>query len=221
MVKRLGVAGFRPLLEAGVRVYEWNGPMLHAKTAVADTRWARVGSSNLNAVSWMGNWELDVAVEDEGFAREMEASFEQDLEGATEIVLGPARRLRGHAPAHPASRRRRREGSAVATAGVLRLGNAVGAALGAHRILGPAETGVLVWAGVALFCAALIGALFPRVVLVPIAVVQVWLGVALLLRALRIRRARTEAATGTAHQDQSSTAPAARGGDGERTKTES
>ena len=39
----LSRAGYRPLLEAGVRVYEWNGTMLHAKTAVADGRWARVG----------------------------------------------------------------------------------------------------------------------------------------------------------------------------------
>ena len=39
--------GYRALLESGVRVFEWNGPMLHAKTAVADARWARVGSTNL------------------------------------------------------------------------------------------------------------------------------------------------------------------------------
>jgi len=40
--------GYRALLEAGVRVFEWKGSMLHAKTAVADGRWARVGSTNLN-----------------------------------------------------------------------------------------------------------------------------------------------------------------------------
>ncbi len=56
-VKRLGTAGYRPLLAAGIRVFEWNGPMLHAKTAVADGRWARLGSTNLNVASWMGNWE--------------------------------------------------------------------------------------------------------------------------------------------------------------------
>ena len=44
--------GYRPLLEAGVRVFEWNGTMLHAKTAVADGQWARVGSTNLNLASW-------------------------------------------------------------------------------------------------------------------------------------------------------------------------
>ena len=66
-------AGYRPLLEAGVRVFEWNGSMLHAKTAVADGRWARVGSSNLNLSSWIGNCELDIAIEDQAFARGMEA----------------------------------------------------------------------------------------------------------------------------------------------------
>ena len=65
LMQAISRAGYRPLLEAGVRVFEWNGPMLHAKTAVADARWARVGSTNLNLASWIGNRELDVVVEDE------------------------------------------------------------------------------------------------------------------------------------------------------------
>ena len=73
-----------------MRVFEWNGPMLHAKTAVADGRWARVGSTNLNLASWFGNCELDVAVEDAGFAGQMEAMYRDDLGNATEIVLGLA-----------------------------------------------------------------------------------------------------------------------------------
>ena len=36
VMQSISRAGYRPLLEAGVRVFEWNGPMLHAKTAVAD-----------------------------------------------------------------------------------------------------------------------------------------------------------------------------------------
>ncbi|RBH43483.1 cardiolipin synthase B, partial [Pseudomonas sp. MWU13-2860] len=59
---------YRPLLEAGVRVFEWNGPMIHAKTAVADGRWARIGSTNLNLSSWLVNRELDIALEDETLA---------------------------------------------------------------------------------------------------------------------------------------------------------
>jgi cardiolipin synthase len=190
IVKRLGVAGYRPLLESGVRVFEWNGPMLHAKTAVADGRWARVGSSNLNLSSWMGNWELDVAVEDGGFAAEMEGAFERDLENSTEVVLAPAHGSRRHAPEHHAARRREREGSAVAAAGALRLGSAVGAALGGRRLLGPGEGGVLAWAGVGLLCAALLAALLPHVVLVPVIVVQVWCGGALIAHAIRVRRGK-------------------------------
>ncbi len=72
-------AGYRPLLDAGVRVFEWNGTMLHAKTAVADELWARIGSTNLNIASWMGNYELDVAVEDRGFGAAMAAQYERDL----------------------------------------------------------------------------------------------------------------------------------------------
>jgi cardiolipin synthase len=67
-------AGYRPLLDAGVRVYEWNGTMMHAKTAVADDLWARIGSTNLNVVSWMGNYEMDVAIENRASARSWRSS---------------------------------------------------------------------------------------------------------------------------------------------------
>jgi cardiolipin synthase A/B len=95
ILRPLSQAGFRPLLEAGIRVFEWKGPMLHAKTAVADGRWARVGSSNLNVASWIGNYELDCVVENEPFAAAMEAMYENDLQNATEVVLRPTRRGTG------------------------------------------------------------------------------------------------------------------------------
>ncbi|HEX5708169.1 MAG TPA: phospholipase D-like domain-containing protein, partial [Pyrinomonadaceae bacterium] len=99
LLRPLSRAGYRPLLEAGVRVFEWNGTMLHAKTAVADSHWARVGSTNLNIASWFGNCELDAVVEDEPFAREMEEMYLQDLTNATEVVLDAKHRL--HAPGEP------------------------------------------------------------------------------------------------------------------------
>lgn len=91
VVAGMSRAGYRPLLKAGIRVFEWNGSMLHAKTAVADGQWARVGSSNLNIASWLGNYEIDVAVEDAGFAGQLAAQYERDLQNATEIVLVPRR----------------------------------------------------------------------------------------------------------------------------------
>jgi cardiolipin synthase len=189
IVKRLGTAGYRPLLEAGVRVFEWDGPMLHAKTAVADGRWARVGSSNLNVASWLGNWELDVAVEDEDFAHEMEATFEEDLTHATVVVLGPRFRPLHPRPTRPPERprRRRRELSAVKTAGAMRIGNTVGAALGGYRVLGPAEATLVLAAGAVLVLLAVAALAFPRVVLAPLIVLGLWLGAALLLQAFRLR----------------------------------
>jgi cardiolipin synthase len=196
LVKRLSLAGYRPLLEAGVRIFEWNGSMLHAKTAVADGRWARVGSSNLNVSSWLANWELDVAVEDEGFGQAMELAFEEDLARATEVVLGE-RRVRPRVPRAPSVRARlrgaaprnvRREGAAVSAAGALRLGRAVGAAIRGTRVLGPAEANVLAIAA-ALLLALGAGALaFPRSAAVPVGVALAWLGVTLLVKAVRLRR---------------------------------
>lgn len=75
ILRPLSRAGYRPLLTAGVRVFEWNGTMVHAKTAIADGRWARVGSTNLNITSWFGNCELDAVIEDESFARTMEEMY--------------------------------------------------------------------------------------------------------------------------------------------------
>lgn len=198
LVKRLGVAGYRPLLEAGIRVFEWNGPMLHAKTAVADGRWARVGSTNLNLASWMGNWELDVAVEDAAFAGELERSFEDDLGNATEIVLGSRRHRPPPGPARLVGPRRRREGSAVATAGAIRLGNTAAAALGGYRVLGPMEATLLLAAGAALLAAAALAIAFPWVVLAPVVVVLLWLGVALVLASVRVRRESARAPDGPA-----------------------
>src|SRR5688572_1053836 len=90
---------YRTLLDSGVRIFEWNGSMMHAKTAVADSRWGRIGSTNLNLNSWVGNWELDVAIEDPSVAQTMEAHYERDLENATEIVRPEgARRFRRLTP---------------------------------------------------------------------------------------------------------------------------
>jgi cardiolipin synthase len=187
LLRPLSRAGYRPLLEAGVRVFEWNGSMLHAKTAVADSRWARVGSTNLNVASWLGNCELDVAVEDETFAREMEAMYAKDLEGSTEIVL-THRRMRW-----PSTRRSppggRAGGSAGrAAAGALRLGRAVGAALTNRRLLGAAESQVMAVSGVVLLATAVVAALWPRLVAYPMAAVAGWLAIGLFARARRLWR---------------------------------
>jgi cardiolipin synthase len=187
-VRALSRAGYRPLLEGGVRVFEWNGPMLHAKTAVADGQWARVGSTNLNPASWLGNWELDVAVEDAPFAQAMEAMFLQDLEHATEIVLGARQRVQSTQFPQPRPKRGRRSpGSAGrAMAGALGIGNVVGAAITNRRVLGPAEAKLMATGGLAFLLLMVVTIFWPVLVTFPLTLFGGWLALALFLRAYKL-----------------------------------
>jgi len=188
VLRGLSRAGYRPLLEAGVRVYEWNGTMLHAKTAVADGRWARVGSTNLNLQSWIGNWELDVAVEDEGFAARMEDMYLEDLGRATEITLTDRARVVRRAEAAPALPPRRRGSAGRAAAGAVSIGSAVGAAMTGRRALGPAEARIMDLAGLTLLVLGLVALVWPWVIAAPLAVIAIWLSVSLLVRARTLHR---------------------------------
>jgi cardiolipin synthase len=191
-------AGYRPLMEAGVRVFEWNGSMLHAKTAVADGRWARVGSSNLNAASWLGNWELDVAVEDIAFAHEMEQMYLRDLDGATEILLGERNRIRSvpQSGQQPSASHGARGSAGRLTTGAIRVGNTIGAALANRRVVGPADAKTMAPAGLGLLALAAAALLWPVLLAVPFALLAAWIGVALLIKAWHLhRRSRHRAAS--------------------------
>ena len=193
ILKPLARAGFRRLLRAGVRVFEWNGPMMHAKTAVADGRWARVGSTNLNFLSWFGNYEMDVLAEDAAFALEMERAYLRDLEHATELVLthgavrspDPVRR-----PSAP-----RAGGSApgtTAAAGAAPIEDSVEAAITRRRrALAPVEARLSALAGVVCLALAPLFIFFPRVLAWPFAVLLGWAALALCHKGYRDhRRAR-------------------------------
>ena len=198
VVQKLTRAGYRPLLEAGVRIFEWNGTMIHAKTAVADGRWARVGSSNLNIQSWLGNWELDVAIDDQAFGREMEDVYERDLENATEVVLEqrsrrrtvPSRVTRTRRPERWARRPRTGRTRRAAAAGALRMGRTFGAALTARRSLGAAEAWTLLWGVALLFGLGFVGLKWPKALAYPIGVFLVWVAVSWVIQAGRLLRRR-------------------------------
>ena len=192
-VRPLSRAGYRPLLAAGVRVFEWNGTMLHAKSAVADGVWSRVGSTNLNFSSWVHNWELDVAIEDAEFAKQMSEMYVEDLANSTEIVLA-RNRVRKTAEAAPRPKpRHAASGSANrAAAGALSVGNALGAALTNRRLLGPAESGLLFhFAWIALLV-ALAGFAWPHVIAIPVAIVAAWIGIAMIGKAWSLRSGRQQ-----------------------------
>ena len=163
--------------------------MMHAKTAVVDGEWARVGSTNLNLLSWLGNWELDVIVENSEFSQEMERLYLDDLARSTEIVLHSRRR-------RPVATQRKsrqgsnfKDGSASRTAaGVIRLSYAVGAAITNRRELGPAEAVVMWWGAAALTAFAFVAAYWPRAVAIPIAILCFWLAISVVIRAYKLRK---------------------------------
>lgn len=206
LVGGMSRAGYRPLLEAGVRIYEWEGPMIHAKTAVADGVWARVGSSNQNLASLLGNWELDVAVTDRDFAREMEALFEADLASAVEIRL-----LRSTTPPLPFRDRRsvervlaadpgdeQKPGRAVAREARLRsyrgteaarligrlarAGSVLVRALVGERMIGSEDFGWIAVVALILLALAAVGFVWPRWLAWPAAFFIFWFAVAAIVR---------------------------------------
>lgn len=73
------------LLDRGIRIFEYQGTMMHAKTMVADGIWTTIGSSNFDDRSFRLNDEVNVNVYDEGVAQQMEQIFEKDLARSVEI----------------------------------------------------------------------------------------------------------------------------------------
>jgi cardiolipin synthase len=189
-VRNLTRIGYRDLLRAGVRIWEWNGPMLHAKSVVADMRWVRIGSSNLNPSSLFGNYELDVLVDDPAFAESVEQQFRRDIMRSREVVRRPLRgpprisrvlptALERHRPEHPEAvhrpvrgETRRRAALAVRTLA----GNA------RRSIFGPTAIALMVLGG---FFVVL-----PRITAYVFAVLCVWLAGAAGREAFRRRADR-------------------------------
>lgn len=182
---------YRSLLESGVKVYEWTGSMIHAKTAVADSRWARVGSTNLNVNSWLGNWELDVAIEDTDVAATMEEQFLEDLSKSTAITIGDDGRLMVSFARSP--RGRARQSARRVVREVTGVARSLGAAVTGSRPLEDFEVGPLLVLGTTLCALALLGFYAPRVVAWPAAAVVLWAGVTLIVDGLKARgRKRAE-----------------------------
>jgi cardiolipin synthase A/B len=174
--------------------------MIHAKTAVADGTWSRIGSSNMNLASLLGNWELDVVILDRDFGAEVEDLFLHDLSSSAEV------RVPGVAP-HPAGERRRVEkvadqisDLASARAAALRaprgrmFGRAIGRMARASIVLGRSllgqtrigreDTGWVMTVALLLLALAVVGFWMPRVLAWPAAFAFFWLSLAAMSRAL-------------------------------------
>ena len=68
-------AMYENLLNAGIKIYEYNRSYLHAKVAVIDQHWATVGSSNIDPFSLLLAREANIFVEDQHFADELRSSL--------------------------------------------------------------------------------------------------------------------------------------------------
>jgi cardiolipin synthase len=188
-IGRASRAGYRQFLEAGVRIFEYGGPMIHAKTLVADGWLSKVGSTNLNFSSLAANWEIDLVVEDTGFAEQMEELFEDDISNSREVRLessGRGPRVRPERPVDTSDSRAR--------AGVVGSGTGSGATLSrvvptlVQKGAAPLQThehAMAAAASGALLGASLLGARFPRLVAWPLTAVGAFLGGLGVVRAVR------------------------------------
>ncbi len=86
LVFRAGHSFYSRLLEGGVKIYQLQVSVLHAKTAVIDRVWSTVGSTNIDTRSFLHNHEVNVVVLNENFGREMESAFQEDLRASREIT---------------------------------------------------------------------------------------------------------------------------------------
>jgi cardiolipin synthase len=185
MVGPLSRYGYRPMLQSGVRIWEYAGLMMHAKTIVADGWWARVGSTNMNVTGLLTNWEIDLVAEDSRFAAAMEKMYDDDLANAREIRLGGRRHIRPR-PTRPESRAERaaRHHPRVRTsgsAGLARVSAAIQAA--GSDSLQRNERTVGATIGALLLAVSLLSARFPRVIAWPLAILGALFGGISLIRA--------------------------------------
>ena len=207
LVGTLSRAGYRYLLEQGVRLFEWQGGMIHAKTSVADGLWSRVGSSNLNAWSLLGNWEIDVGVLDASLAGQLEGIFLADLASSSEIVL-PGRRRRHSVvaadplptpqglpatPLEPEGKLTERLEAMMDRETVLRpwrlaqlvrAGVSFSDALAGHRTLDREDRTILGTVAIIAIAAAVVVGFFPFVFGWALALVLAWLGIVMGFRAV-------------------------------------
>ena len=75
------------LLSRGIRLFLYQNAMVHAKTATIDGMWSTIGTANLDRLSLMGNYEINIEITDADVAAEMESIFAMDAGNCIELTL--------------------------------------------------------------------------------------------------------------------------------------
>ncbi len=78
---------YRLLLSRGIRLFLYQNAMVHAKTATVDGVWSTIGTANLDRVSLMGNYEINIEITDAEVASQMERIFAMDSGNCAELTL--------------------------------------------------------------------------------------------------------------------------------------
>lgn len=179
---------YRGLLEAGVRVFEWNGTMIHAKSAIIDGQWARVGSTNLNLSSWYANRELDVSIEDPDTVAQLEQAFMNDLNHATEVILNE----KAHTELKEARGRmfkglgRLHKGQAKSVMRqAMQLSHAFDTTMSGTRLVDESEAWSFLSIGVAVLLLALLVWFVPQIIIWPLLLVLLIGGIGTTVQAIR------------------------------------
>ncbi len=86
---------YKVLLRGGIRIWEWDGVMMHAKMSITDGLVTRIGSTDVNPLGVAINYELDAYIEDAGLGAAAEAQFLRDLDRSTEVRMLNGRVRRG------------------------------------------------------------------------------------------------------------------------------
>ncbi len=76
-----------PLLEAGIRIHEYRGAMMHAKVLIIDGEWAVLGTTNMDNRSFEHNDEVNVAMRDAAVAARLMDDYRRDVGDSDEISL--------------------------------------------------------------------------------------------------------------------------------------
>ena len=80
-----GQSYFSEMLNSGIRIYQLQESVLHAKTAVIDSLWSTVGSANIDTRSFLHNYELNLMIYDPQLGNAMESAFQEDLRLSKEV----------------------------------------------------------------------------------------------------------------------------------------
>jgi cardiolipin synthase len=91
-------ASYSRMLTDGVRIFEYQPRVLHAKTALVDRNWGTVGTANFDYRSFFLNDELNLIAEDSAFNAELAAQFEEDLAASLEVTADTWQHRRWRAP---------------------------------------------------------------------------------------------------------------------------